>query len=969
MTLAFSPLAQIIPPGDKAITGGSIASYPHIQGIDNTPQRKIITLGEKCIVNRETNAKTPFPDNIVDMLETGNLLFSLSPIGANDINVKDTAFNDWMLENANVSSSYSDMTIFPVDVLDDTLHSLNDMDNFKTTSPFQDFLYHTSTKDKNLFFKTPKGANVPLNSPVRKLTRCVFPDSIAAFNRNDMPVVPGNNTVDTSAFTRGLITDEMNVPIRIPKNRLFGAEKLGVCDCNLFLCLAPYPDVLVEQQHVNKLIAKRSGKRPTKTFNYGGKRDVGWKSRIIEKTMDTVYECSYTATYWLEPVGNTIKAVEDQVIKRCVEHGPRHVDTVQYKEIDTIKIAVVPAISYDLKSFRCGRKDMVEIRDYFIDMGSEYSIRYFSYPAENTSGYGAYTLGEKPTPPGGAGPASGSAKRKKTVESLFPSLRSGPGSSAKYVKPSYSTAFPSDPATVLTPPPSSIPSISGRSNTTKHHARPEFISPTPYMTTGDRMGLVDSATTIFNIDPVPKANGSKSSPSSGIFQRISSGMSCGHARFTPSTSQVNAETNVDDMTATIVLPMDTDARLNPFLITLEELPTVAGPPFEITPIYFNKDILRALREINTDIVDHVAGRTKDLQNDWHTEMIHNVAGTENIITNELTDHMTTVPAANEAVVKIRNDLIDTYRNTVVSAISDLMLYSYDTMVKLRNLSNNLVAYKTNRLSLLKLLGRYNISSMDKRYEQAKARKDNDKIEEVGREISEMMDTTRKIEEDSDRECVQLLNNITSDMKYIINDFHRWVDEKRNYLKSQTGIMQQCSSEIVSVAEHAIQEYDSKVWEKLMMDEQKRYTLACALGSCGSSSRTRSRSPVGRSPVSSPPKSTSPPATVVLKSQDATVTHEVTTHAKTVEETTAVEEAEDTKEDEGAIADRGTTATFSSENTDNYSMGFTVTSTGAARTSGRDAKKQTKTPYRSRSSSSKRHKGAADGDSSKIDVLY
>jgi len=103
---------------DPFVGDGNISSFPSSRrNYDKQPKRQvlcrnIITLGEKYIMDKERlgggKNSTKFPDNIYDILETCNLVFTLCPLSKDDIDMSDTALLDFMKDK--VSPYYADFT-------------------------------------------------------------------------------------------------------------------------------------------------------------------------------------------------------------------------------------------------------------------------------------------------------------------------------------------------------------------------------------------------------------------------------------------------------------------------------------------------------------------------------------------------------------------------------------------------------------------------------------------------------------------------------------------------------------------------------------------------------------------------------------------------------------------------------------------------------------------------------------------
>lgn len=859
MTQAFSPLEQMKPRGLPAVTGGSVASYPHIQGRENTAGLKIITLGAKSLVDKEKMGN--FPENLAeDMLAVGNLILKINPVGYGDVDPKQTTLNDWMLINANVSSSYSDLTVFPVNVLETTLAALNKIDQFTTTSAFQDFLFHVLVQNKSLYMKTPRGSNVAVDSPLKKLTRCVFPDSIAAFNRKDMPIVFGNNTLDTSAFTCGIVTSEMNVPIRMKKANLFGAEKLETNDCNLFVCLAPSPDILVDYNRSSdhKRAMKRINRRAIKmSFNYRGMEDVGWKMRQLKHTMETVYDSSLAVTYWLEPVGNTMHAVESQAIQRCLDHGPRHPDTVQYKEVATIKIARVSATHQSLPSFTCSGVEMTEIRAYEIDMGTEWNVVPFSYPPESTAGFGAYTLGEVKPPFGSMDKddsISASGSQRRAIEDLFATTSKSMGP-INYSKPTYSTAFPTTAG-------GGCVGAQGTSAVSRRHGGDSVLP------TSTRLINVDEESTLYNlVDPPETSAAPRVSPSDSTSKSGVGGVSFGSGRYTlPSSlsvSTIGAETDVNELISTMLLPTTPDPSVNELLVSVGDLPKNLPEQFYENMSEINSTSVDILRQVNEMIAYEVGRTVHHHQEDYQREMIQMVDNLDKLIDNHM-DYVATIPSIQNNVKRVK-ELQAHYRKTTQTAMLELMRIAFDTMLKLREIVlGGLERYKILQKGLFSTFAKSNAQALIVRIENAAAAEDNALLKTLEIEWQNIEKEMDEMRERTENESADIQNKMRDDMRKTMHLYMNLLEDKeQSNGKDRESIMRR-ADDINRAMTEATRQHEREMYERNMREEDERYRRSASMYSSitghdssstgghismgGSHNRGRSRS---RSPLYQP----------------------------------------------------------------------------------------------------------------------
>lgn len=404
-----------MPQVDRATSGGSLASFPQIEDrADGVISKNILVLGSKTMTNKSgactklTKHSTSFPDNVLDLLQMSNIIMELNPINSSMINVSKTEFFQWMNEKAGCSYKYSDMTLVPVEIVNDILQRMNEVDTYHPDSPIADFIFNVLTNDKDAYISTPGAMDIPVNSAVGQLMKCMSPVCISAIDRSDMEIVAGNNTIHTAAIYRGKVLEYENVPIRIRSSRLLGNKYLKTGDCELYLCVAPAPDSYAPNSRSSALscgIKGRSGKqllaKRAMLISESIDRNSECKPRIITAEGDTpreIYAYPLCIMYHLVPIGDTVESVHKRIIQKGKENGPRHVTVPQYREFATRHIASVFQIPQGAREYSCSNYIMTELPSYDFNPTSGWEWGCYVLPPKITSTCSSGMLGNSMGP-------------------------------------------------------------------------------------------------------------------------------------------------------------------------------------------------------------------------------------------------------------------------------------------------------------------------------------------------------------------------------------------------------------------------------------------------------------------------------------------------------------------------------------------------------------------------------------------
>lgn len=357
-----------------SLSGGTISSFPKLQGKPNLARAEtIINLGANGLVNKE-NCGKPFPDNMVDMLETCNLVLELQPLTAKQVNLSNTLLCNWMSAQLHCSHTYCDFTYFIFDVLQWALMRLHNMEiDLRTASPFGEYFFTAITNSKDKYLSATH--NIPLNGPIACITNYIKPAGLAAFDRDNLIHVAGNNTTQTTIIRMGSVTSIDNLPIRLPAEKTFGVHELNTGDCHLYMVLAPSPESTLKCGVTTDGSDERYSVR---LINRNG-----CKIRILP-TRETVTDCQYSSSFWFVPVGNSQEYLHDTVKNKCIDNSVRDPMISKYRELASIKLGTVSKYGDNsqspVKEIISNDKRIFECKAYWLNPDQNWKYELFEYP-------------------------------------------------------------------------------------------------------------------------------------------------------------------------------------------------------------------------------------------------------------------------------------------------------------------------------------------------------------------------------------------------------------------------------------------------------------------------------------------------------------------------------------------------------------------------------------------------------------